>query len=187
MANRSIFRESALEAYRRSTTHDVLPRLTSWPLIAFAWVMLGGLLAAAVLAWSLRVPAFVDVSGVVLDPEHRAGLAQEGGAALFVPEQQQSRVRPGQMLHGDIGGTAVQGVVVTVQPQLIGPYAARQRFGLPTDSNAVDKPAAAVIVRLAPAPPASYDGSRMSGRIQVGSQRLLSFVPVIGTLLGNDS
>lgn len=187
MASRIIFRESALEAYRRSTTRDVLPRATSWPLITFAWVLLGGLLAVAVLAWSVRVPTYIAVSGVVLDPEHRPAAVGEGAAAVFVPQQQSSRVRPEQIVHAEIGASAVDGVVVAVQPELIGPYAARERFGLPADSDALDEPAAAVIVRLAPAPPASYDGSRVSGRIQVGSQRLLSFVPVIGALLGDDS
>ncbi|HEX5533570.1 MAG TPA: hypothetical protein VFX33_07505 [Actinomycetales bacterium] len=187
MASRNIFRESALEAYRRSTTRDVLPRLTSWPLVTFAWVMFGGLLAVAVLAWSVRVPDYVAVSGVVLDPQHRPAAAQQGAAAVFVPPQQSSRVRPDQVVHAEIGASAVDGVVVAVQPELIGPYAARQRFGLPADSHAVDEPAAAVIVQLAPAPPASYGGSPVSGRIQVGSQRLLSFVPGIGALLGDDS
>jgi hypothetical protein len=156
-------------------------------LVAFAWVVLGGLLVAAVLAWSLRVPAYVPVSGVVLDPAHRAAGAERGAAAVFVAPQQQSRVRPGQVVHAEIGASAVEGVVVEVQPELIGPYAARERFGLPADSHAVDEPAVAVIVQLVPALPASYEGSGVSGRIQVGSQRLLSFVPVVGTLLGTDS
>ena len=188
-ADRAIFRETAIAAYRRGTDKDQLPRLTRWPTIALCWLLLTGLAIATVLAWSTRVPAYVAASGVVLARAAKPGptadqTAGSGAAAmLFLPPGQLSQIRVGQSVHGQIGssGTHVAGIVRRIEPGVIGPVAARNRYELSGSWNALTQPSCVVIVGIGRAlPPTVYGGSRWTAKIQVGSQRLLSFVPGIG-------
>src|SRR5438067_670232 len=63
---RTIFRQSAIEAYKRGREKDVVPRLISWPIIVCFWLLLGVLVAAGLLVWDIQVPTYVDGSGIIL-------------------------------------------------------------------------------------------------------------------------
>ena len=181
MAGRAIFRESAVEAYRRGARRDSVPRLTAWPLVVFAWLSLGALVAIAVVAWSVRVPSYVGGSGVILGPEDRPGETNRGtAAALFLTPQQSAHVRVGQAVHAQVGssGMYVQGAIIAIEPGLIGPDAARNRYALPGGEDVVTEPSRAVIVRLGEAlSPEAYSGSRLAARVQIGSQRIFRILP----------
>ena len=62
----TIFRQSALTAYKRGMEKAVVPRLISWPIIVCLWLLLGVLLAAGFLAWYVQVPIYVDGPGIIL-------------------------------------------------------------------------------------------------------------------------
>jgi hypothetical protein len=191
VAGRTIFRESALEAYRRNTTRDVLPRLTSWPAIACAWALIGVLGAVVVLTWSVRVPMYIGASGVILSgTDQVAGSGTETAAVLFVPPDQSGDLRIGQPVHGWIGSTdaPVAGAVIRIEPDLLGPDAARERYGLGDRADLVTQPSNVVIVRLRQGlSPSAYGGSRVNAQIQVGTQRLLALFPGLGELFGEGS
>ena len=190
MATRSIFRETALEAYRRNTARDVLPRLTSWPVVASCWLLVGGLLAGAVLAWSLQVPAYVTGSGYVLD-DLRAAMIRSSGptAVVLVPPQQAGRLRPGQLVQAQLGasGPAIEGRIARVEPGLIAPDAAMARYGFSSSPGAAAEPMAAVVVTLPGSGSVTENaGTQLDARIRVGSHRLLSFVPGLGSAGGGN-
>jgi hypothetical protein len=191
VASRSIFRESALAAYRRNTTRDVLPRLTSWPLVICSWLVLAALLAGAALAWTVQIPAYVAASGVVLDQQHTpTALSQAAVAVLLLPQQQAARLRPGQSVSAQLGtsGPAVDGRVAEVEPGLVAPDTARERYGFSGYPGGLEEPAAAVVVAITGSGTAAeYAGSHVAARIRVGSHRLLSFVPGLGRFTGGDS
>ena len=109
MAGRAIFRESAIEAYRRGAKRDSVPRLTSWPVIACVWMSLGVLIAGTVLAWSVRVPSYMGASGVMLEGTT---------AALFLTPEQSARVRVGQPVHAQLGSSGVylEGAIADIEP-----------------------------------------------------------------------
>jgi hypothetical protein len=109
VAGRAIFRESAIEAYRRGAKRDSVPRLTSWPVIVCVWMSLGVLIAGTVLAWSVRIPSYLGASGVILE-----GTA----AALFLTPEQSARLRVGQPVHAHIGSSGVymQGAIADIEP-----------------------------------------------------------------------
>lgn len=187
MADRAIFRESAVQAYRRGTTKDIVPRLTSWPAIACLWLLLAVLAAAAAVAWSVRLPAYVGAQGVILKAGPRIGPA---AAALFLPPDQSAQLRAGQPVHARIGssGPSVLGAVAGVEPGVIGPDAARARYRFEPGAGLVRQPWTVVTVRLEqPLPPAVYGGSILTARVEIGSQRLLTFFPVFGQLVGGAS
>jgi hypothetical protein len=184
-AQPTIFRETAIAAYRRGTDRDTLPRLTSWPTIVFAWLLLAGLALAAVVVGSVRVPAYVAASGVILEtgpgsgPSGEATSAKETTAVLFLAPGESSRVRVGQAVQGRIGSTAtyVDGVVRSIEPGVVGPDAARARFGLGDSSDVVVQPSRVVIVTISPAlAPSAYAGSRWTAQIALGSESLLGFL-----------
>lgn len=163
---RAIFRESALEAYRRRAQRDVVPRLASTPIIACAWLLVATLLAAALIAWSVRVPAYVGATGVLLG---------RGAAVVFAPPERAAEIHAGQPVHVRIGSAprSVHGVVARVRPRLIGPDEARRRYGLAD----VTAPSTAVLIRLrSQLPRAGYAGSRVSARVEAGSRRLAALI-----------
>ena len=191
MASRSIFRESALEAYRRNTARDVLPRLTSWPVVASCWLLVGGLLAVAAVAWSVQVPAYAAGSGFVLD-DLRAAMIQSSGptAVVLVPPQQAGRLRPGQVVHAQLGasGATIDGRIARVEPGLIAPNIAMERYGFSSSPGAAAEPMAAVVVHLPGSGSLTENaGTHLQARIRVGSHRLLSFVPGLGSVGGGNS
>jgi hypothetical protein len=191
VADRAIFRESAIQAYRRGTAKDIVPRLTSWPVIICLWLLLALLVATAALAWWVRVPAYVGAEGVILRSGAQAGLG--GGrtaAALFLTPDQPTHLHAGQLVHAQIGssGPAALGKVARIEPGLIGPDTARAKYGFEPGAGLVRQPWTVVIVRLRQSlAPAAYSGSLLTARVQVGSQRLLALFPGLSGLAGGAS
>lgn len=191
MAQRVIFRGSAVQAYRKGTAKDVVPRLTLRPIIVCLWLLLAVLIAAAALAWSVRVPAYVDAQGTILPTGAEGG---PGGAtttaALFLPADQSPRVHAGQPVHARIGssGPSASGAVVTVEPGVISPEAARAKYRFEPGADVGRQPWTVVLVRLERSlPPEAYSGSFLTARVQAGSQQLLGLFPGLSGSVGGDS
>jgi hypothetical protein len=64
------------------------------------------------------------------------------------------------------------------------PEALRALFHLENASLPITQPSIAVIVKLDPAFANAYVGSTVTADVQVGSQRLISFLPGVGNLFG---
>lgn len=186
MSQRVIFRENAIQAYRRGTAKDVVPRLTLRPVIVCLWLLLAVMIAAAALAWSIRVPAYVGAQGMILPEGAGDGTT---AAALFLPADQSARVRVGQAVHGQVGssGPSASGAVVRVEPGLMSPDMARARYGFEPGADTVRQPWKVVIVRLEPSLSSSYGGSSLTARLQTESQRLLTLLPGLGKPAGGAS
>jgi hypothetical protein len=187
VADRAIFRERAIEAHRRRTERDVLPRLISRRVVVCSWLLLATLVAGALVAWSVRVPSYVAASGVVLGRGEQSRAARGGTAAvLFLPPDQAPKVRVGRPVRAQIGSlqTYVQGAIATVEPGLIGPDAARNRYRPRGGSDLITAPSTAATVRFPRTlPAAAYAGSGMTARVETGSERLLALFPGIGKLV----
>lgn len=191
MPSRPIFRESAVEAYRRRREKDVVPRLISWPIVISLWLLLAIVLADVWVSWSVRVPTYVAASGAVLSDATQPEV--DGGrtaAVLFLPPKESSRVRVGQPVHVQVGssGRYVKGVIAKVERGLVGPDEARKRYGAGGGSGLVTGPSTAAIARFEhPLSRAAYGGSHLTARVEVGSRRPLELVPGLGRLIGADS
>jgi tetratricopeptide (TPR) repeat protein len=181
-----IFRESALAAYRRGMSKDVLPRLTSRPLIVCSWLLIATFITAAVLAWSVRVPIYLTAAGMIL--EQQDADPADGGrlAALFLPPDQSARVHVGQPVRAQITSPEiyVNGTVAQIEGSPINANAAAQ-YGLAGDHQVVGHPTGVVIVRFGGTmPPTIVDRTRLTAQVQIGSQRILALVPGLGGLFG---
>jgi hypothetical protein len=99
-------------------------------------------------------------------------------------------MRVGQPVHVLIGssGPSASGAVAGIEPGVIGPDTARARYRFEPGAGLVRQPWTVVTVRLEqPLPPAVYGGSILTARVEIGSQRLLTFFPVFGQLVGGAS
>jgi hypothetical protein len=186
--NRTIFRPEAIRRYTQRGERAVLPRFVSPRAFVFLWMLLGLLAASGFLAWFAQVPMYASGPAVVVEGE-RLGRGNQGGLtlALFLPSEDLSRLQVEQPLFVQFTptGERLEGRIVAVEPEIIGPAAARQRFGLDEGTaQIVVQPAAVAITHLKPIPthlPAeTYLGSVYHVDVQVGSQRVLSLVPLIG-------
>lgn len=187
MADRTIFRDAALEAYRRRTNRDVVPRVTSWPIIVCLWLLVALLLGAAAVAWSVRVPTYISASGVMLAGGDNPAATGGMNAALFVPAQQSTRLRVGEAVRAQIGsaGGYAAGKIVVIQSGVVSPDEARSRYRLGGATDVITEPSRVVIVALDEAPRSTDSGgSRLVARIQVGSQPILALFPGLGKLFG---
>jgi hypothetical protein len=189
VAGRAIFRETALEAYRRRTGRDVVPRLTYWPIIVCMWVLLAVLLGTLAGAWAVRVPTYVSAPGVILGSGDVSRTSGDVTAALFVPPDQSDRLRVGQPVHGQTGssGEHAAGKVVAIESSVISPDAARDRYRIDGAADVITQPSRVVTLRLHEAPRSTASsGSRLDAQIRVGTQPLLALFPVLGKLFGRD-
>jgi hypothetical protein len=128
----------------------------------------------------VRVPSYAAGTGVVVAPGEQP--SDGSVVALFLPPEQSARVRPGQLVQGQIGGSgpSVRGEVTAIEPALIGPARARDRFHLDSGSELVTEPSTVVLVRLSENLPSGADvGSHVTAQVQTGSQ------PVLGSLFGD--
>jgi hypothetical protein len=187
VSTRTIFRERAVEAYRRGAERDVLPRLVSGPTLACCWALVAVLVTAAAIAWSVRVPTYVAAPGVVVTTGAQPHARGETTAAvLLVPPERAAQFHAGQRVRAQIGssGRFLEGAVAGGSQPLLGPDAVRDRNRL-SGADGIQEPVRVVDVRLRAALPASaYAGTRFAGRIETGSQRLIALLPGAGGLLG---
>ena len=116
------------------------------------------------------------------------GSSQAAQAVLFVAADQQRTIHAGEPVQLQIGSTGplLLRTVTTVTPELLSPAEARQRFHLDgTLSLLVTQPSVVVVVTLDASIPAfRYVGSIVSAQIQVATQSALSFLPIIGQMIG---
>ena len=183
MPEKTIFRQSAIMAYKRSREKDVLPRLISWPIIICLWLLLGVFLAAGFFAWYAQVPTYASGSGIILA---RGDMLQpaygEMVAIVFLPPSQSTRIRVGLPIDIQFGSAGrhvhVHSTIDQVEPGVIGPDAARQRYGLDGVSTLlITQPSIVAIIKLGTALPTTANaGSLLTARVETGSQRLLTLL-----------
>jgi len=192
MPGRTIFRERAIIAYRQGTEKDIVPRLISWPIIACLWVLLVIFIAAAFLTWYVQVPTYVDGSGIILAKEDMPEpVYGETVAVVFLPPDQSGQVRVGLPASLQIGSgdMHVEGTIARVEPGILSPNAARATYRLDSAGALLaTQPSVVAVVRLgASVPSATYAGSLVTAKVQIGSQRLLTLLLGLGNLWGSNT
>jgi len=189
----SIFRPEAIRRYRQSQQESILPRFTRPPVLVLLWFALGLLGASGVAAWLAKVPVYaLGQAMIVPGAEVSRQTNADAQIVALLPAEYLPRLRPGQSLFVQLKPDQTDGRVKrpihAVEPDLCSPEAARKRFpaGLAA-SGAITRPAAVVIARWEPVvgglPGAAYFGSILPVEVEVGSRRMLSLLPVVGTLL----
>lgn len=190
-SKRSIFREEALEYYALNKEKDVLPRIIAPPVFLLLWMLCGLCVVALIGAWFSSVPVYVSGSGAVLGESSIPG-TQAGYkiiALLFLPVHS-GRPLPIHAgtpvrLQIDVGGQRVITTAIhRVESGVLSPDDARKRYGLGNSASQIIKgPSIAVSIQLDKSFQ-MYVGSTIYAQVQTGSKKVLSLLPVFGTLIG---
>ena len=188
MPEQTIYREAAIQAYRRGLDKDVIPRLISWPIITCSWLLLAILLVATLTAWYVQVPEFVEGQGIILAG---GGLTRSADAApvavVFLPPDRAAQLQVGQPVDLQIGAgeTHLRGTIANVDAAMLSPEAARRAYHLDAaGAPLITRPSVVAVIDLPTTwSAAPYAGRPVPARAEVGSRRLLALVPGLERLV----
>lgn len=187
-SERSIFRDSAIKKYHQRQEQGVILRVASPPAFLIFWIISLFLLGAAGLAWTTQVPIAVNGQGVVVEQGATGKFGHEVVAMLFFPPGQQADFHSGQPATVSIGSTAISitGTVEQVETAVISPDEARSRFNLQGGlAQVITEPSIIITIHIGSvAATQLYAGSLCTAQIHIGSQRVLSLLPVFNQILG---
>ena len=191
-ARRSAYRPEAVRRYMEGRERSVLPRFVSPRIFVCLWLLLGLLVASAVLAWFTEIPIYASGQAMIVRRSDLSVSApDEIVVAAFLPAENVAHVRQGQVLFLEIdaSGRRLSGEILAVEPEISSPEAVRKRFALDTTTGlAVNRPVAVVIAQLEATPgefPAtSYVGSTYPVQVEVQSRWVLTLLPGLDWLLG---
>lgn len=179
-----MFRSKALTYYARSRERDVLPRFVAPRVFVFLWILMALLLIATLGAWLAQAPTYETASGIILDAQEN-----HATAVLFLPASQALEVRAGSPVLMQIGtvGPQLSTTIASIEPGVMSPEQARIRYALNGNlALVVTEPSIAVTVTLDSNIPAqTYAGSIVGAQVQVGTRRVLSLLPFVGSLIGD--
>ncbi len=187
-SERSIFRDSAIKRYHQRQEQGVILRVASPPAFAIFWLVSLFLLGAGGLAWATQVPISVNGQGIVIEQNPTGQIGHEVVALLFFPPDQQAKLRAGQSATVSIGPTAtnITGTVEQVATAVISPDMARSRFNLQGGlAQIITEPSIIVTIHIGSVTAMQmYAGSLCSAQVNIGSQRVLSLLPVFSQIFG---
>lgn len=182
--NAPIFRNEAVEQYRQRRDKTTLPKFIPFPVMFLLWILLALLLVAGGMAWYERIPVYMTVGGTVLD-QHSQGAKDhaETVAALFLSTTQMKQVHVGQAETVQIGPAKTQfmATVVRLEPTVTSPQTLRQRYG--AAASVVTGPSIVALIQFKDVSSGSYVGSFVVATTQIGSQRIISLFPGVGSLV----
>lgn len=182
---RAIFRDEAIRQYIQGRERDILPSYVTPTMFLFIWVVVFFFIIVGLMTWSMRVPVYVSGVGTIVERYQ----SNEILAVILLSPDQHPKIRRGQLVQLQIGttDTRLKQTVAFVEPTVMSPSAARQRYGFDNAlSLPVTQPSTVVVVTLDRHLVTSlYRGSLVQAEIQVGSQRVFSFLPIVGSLAGS--
>jgi len=188
-----IFRKGAWERHLTRNEKAVFPKLVAPRTFAYLWLILALLSVGGMCALFAEVPVYAPALAVVVQGE-AGGVAPDGGealVALFVAPEYLPQLGVHQRVFFETrgGGGPLSRQIVAVEPRPLSPSAAQRRFALPANAAAkINGPAAVAFAPLGQPPggadAASYLGTTYNARVEIGTQRLIQFLPLVGRLFG---
>lgn len=175
------FRERAMREYLQRQEKDILPRFLSPYITILVYLLFFLLLLVGLLAWWGEVPLFITGSGVVRSQGAiTASRSQKMVIVLFVPARYASQIHLGAKTQVSVEPTGQQFTsrLEQIEAKSISPQEARQRYKLDAAAaQAIPQSAVTVILLSVTAhSPPMEAGDLVSAQVQVGSQRILSFL-----------
>jgi len=170
-----IFRSKTLQNYMQNREKSVLPRIVAPPVFAFSWIVLMLLIAAGIAVWLGQVPSYVTGSGIILDTSGTARQGDGAIAAILLPANAISYIRPGLRVQIQVGqaGPQLQRSIGGVSQKLLSPGAVQQKYGL----EVTDPSLVATVALGSTVSRQLYVGSPIRAQILIGSQSLLTLFP----------
>jgi hypothetical protein len=188
-SKQSIFRSEAFRHYADRQAPAIFPRFVSAYTFRFLWLLLALLLASVCLVWAIRVPAFVSGPAIVVTREEISSLCPDKVSLVaFLSPENHGQLQVGQPLFVQPGSfrERTRYSIVAVEPKIVSPAVGEQRFGLNGRITwSPDRPAAVIVACLQPAlsdlPLEAHIGAVYRVDVEVGTRRVVSFLPFIGS------
>lgn len=181
--SKSPFRADALHYYQQSQQQTTFPRFVRPRSRLYLWLLLGLLLLGSTVIWLAQLPVYASGTVVVTNWPGGAG-TQDIILVAFLPAEHLEGLHPGQRMLIQTN-QAAERVVVTVskvEPAIVSADAVHERFGL--HAQAISYPTVIAVAPLAPQfrslPRPMLLGSSYPVEVEIGSRRLISFLPVVG-------
>lgn len=192
-ANRTIFRSGALEGYMQARAQTVLPRFIAPPAPLCLWLLLGCFITVSVLAWLTPVPVYRNGIATIVDSNGPDQYSKDEELIVaFFPPESKAEIRTGQnlSLKLDPAGPPLVRAIAVIEPGILSPADARKKFNLDdATARAYQRPAAIAIARLGKPdeelPASAYEGVVVEARVEIGSQRLIALLPLLGRFFQN--
>jgi hypothetical protein len=210
--NQSIFRSNAIKHYMEGREKHEVPRFISLPITILLWALLTLFVAATLVVWSEQVPIYATTQGIVIAqpaaqssgksvPASEKSTSVTGKSALttvkpapatimavfFFPPTQAQHLHTGLpiTLNVSSSGQQIKSQLTGIVPGVMSPAALNSLFHLGNIPLSITQPSVVAVVKLDSTFATKYAGSVVTGKLQVGSQRLISFLPGVGSLFGN--
>lgn len=176
---RLIFRDDAVRSYVESQEKAVLPRLVSPQTFVYLWSLLGLLAVSSLIAWFVKIPVYASGLAVVTRWHKPEGMSKPVVVA-FLPPQYMTKLRANQKLFLKFAGDRYSQRILFVEPQIRSPDFMQKALSPSTEM--ITQPVAVVTTQWQPPtlPAAVYLGSIGSAEVEIGQQRAISLLPVIG-------
>ena len=180
-AKRAIFREEALQHYKRRNSRDILPRYISPPIFRIFWAFVLLCFGLLLVAWNIRLPLYLSGVAVVVSAQQTPyqDKAESLTLVLFSPEPA-SRLRQGEPVRLLLpGNSQVLQEKLASAPELLSPQEIRTVYHLDSHlSLLVEQPALVGVLLPGKAELTSLEmGALFQAQVQVGTQSLLALVP----------
>jgi hypothetical protein len=189
--NHPIFRQNAVKHYMQSREKDTLPRFISLPIALFLWALLGLLLVVGLLAWYEQIPTYATGQGAVLSSRYMSQYTDQGAVvAAFFAVDQAKHLHAGQSVAVKLtasSASTLEGTILAVDAA-VSPDSAISHYGLSsTTALSITQPSVVAIIKLDAVSPSLYAGSTLTANVRVGSRRIISLLPGIGSLWGEEN
>jgi hypothetical protein len=201
--NRAIFRAEALSDYR--VTQEKPTALKLAPPLSFPVLWLGLALLfflAGLLLWTGRGPVYTTGPGWLLPDTNRpARLADKSSLIVFLPKSASQNLRVGQPveLQSQLQPGRWYATLEKIEPEIPGIEEITRRYGLnlPITNPEVRASVVALVslrcdeaAKAAPSPncldvTASYAQGIWTAKVEIGSRRLVSLLPLANQLIGD--
>ncbi len=190
--NQTIFRKNALRNYMQAGDKAAYPRFVPLPWTIILWLLLGLLTLTCLVTWNQRVPVYTSARGIMLG-DSIAGNGStipaniKDAVVLFIPANRIADIHSGLPVHLHVAAIAeqVHGKVMNVLSGALSPTQIQENYRLQGSTIVLDQPSIAVVVSIDKQIAQNYAGAPISADIEVGQERLIAFLPIIGNFFSS--
>ncbi len=186
-SSRSIFRPEVVQRYIQEREKAVLPRFISSRVFVFIWLLFSFFLLGGSLFGFKKVPVYASYPAVAIRNTSSPTISDSILFAVLLPAEKLSILKVGQPIILNANKTQIKSKIIIIEPEVIEPEAVWKRFAVhPSMPIMLTKLSVVAIAKCelksGSLPTMSDIGNIYHGEVEVGSTRLISYVPIVGEL-----
>lgn len=187
---RSIFREEVVKRHFQASDESIFPKIISPKTFICLWILVGLFLIGLLIAWSVSIPVYSVGQGIVVALDNKDyETPHDIALAVFLPAEYRDELNIGQhvRVYMDSRGERSQQKILDIDPRILSPEKAKKEYTASQEASlAITYPVSVILTSFTPPSDKikadSYIGSLYRTDIEIGRQRILALVPVVGGL-----